>query len=87
MTKEQYVDERYTAYLHYWITLGLSVGFFVILMLIPLDAVAVPAQFHSFLFYRLATTGVLFLLYLVNRKKVKRQFSIIKHLTKTYEPP
>jgi len=72
VTKEQYVDERYTNHLHYWATLGLGAGSLVILMLIPLDAAAIPAQFRTFLFYRLVTAGILFLLYLVNRKRVKR---------------
>ncbi len=70
MTKEQYVDERYTAQLHYWATLGLGVGSLIVLMLVPLDYATVPAQFRSFLVYRLVAASILFLLYLVNRKRV-----------------
>jgi PAS domain S-box-containing protein len=77
VTKEQYVDERYTAQHHYWATFGLGVGSLIVLSLAPLDYAAVPAQFSSFLAYRLVAASIMFLLYLVNRKIVNRSLQTI----------
>jgi PAS domain S-box-containing protein len=72
VTKEQYTNERYTAQLHYWATLGIGAGSLLVLALAALDYASVPAQFGSFLSYRLVTASIMFLLYLINKKIVNR---------------
>jgi PAS domain S-box-containing protein len=81
VTKEKYVDERYTAQLHYWATLGLGVGSLIVLSLAPLDNATVPEQFRSFLIYRLVAASILFLLYLVNRKIINLRLQNISIVT------
>jgi PAS domain S-box-containing protein len=72
VSREQYVEEQFTAYLHFWATLCLWVGALVILALVPLDYVAVPGQFRAFLLYRVTAAAILVLLHLVNKKRKQR---------------
>ncbi|MBI5075935.1 MAG: PAS domain S-box protein [Nitrospirae bacterium] len=73
MTKEQYISSRYVDYLHYWTSIGLGFGSILVLSLIPLDYLATPDNFFAFLAYRLCTSALLFLLYLLNRRMTTRK--------------
>ncbi len=74
MTKEQYIDTKYDAYLRYWANIGLAAGPVAVLSLIPLDYLVTPANFMTFLVYRVITAGLLFLLYLGNKIRTNRSF-------------
>ena len=74
MTKEQYIDTKYDEYLHYWANIGLGIGPTAVLSLLPLDYLAAPANFVTFLVYRVITAGVLFLLYLGNKVRMDRSY-------------
>ncbi len=74
MTKEQYIDTKYDAYLRYWANIGLAAGPVAVLSLIPLDYLVTPANFVTFLLYRVITAGLLFLLYLGNKIRTNRGF-------------
>ena len=41
MTKEQYIEDHYTAELHYWTRIGLGAGILIVLLFLLLDYVAV----------------------------------------------
>jgi len=72
VTREQYIKERYDAHLHHWATLVFGVGALVILLLIPLDYAVIPAHFRSFLLCRFIAASIIFLIYRVNRKTIRR---------------
>ncbi len=74
MTKEQYIDKKYDEYLRYWADIGLGFGPVAVLSLIPLDYVVTPANFVTFLVYRVITAGVLFLLYLGSKIRMDRGY-------------
>jgi hypothetical protein len=74
MTKEQYIDTKYDEYLRYWSSIGLGAGPVAVLSLIPLDYLVTPANFVTFLVYRVITAGILFLLYLGNKIRTDRGY-------------
>ena len=76
VTREQYIEERSLVHLHHWAKIGFFATALVILILIPLDFLAVPEHAHAFVLYRLVTVAILLFLYLVNHRTVKRSLQI-----------
>jgi len=72
LAREQYIEERSVTHLHHWTKIGFLAAAMVVLLLIPLDYLAVPEHAHSFVIYRLVTVAVFLFLYLLNRRTVKR---------------
>jgi signal transduction histidine kinase/ActR/RegA family two-component response regulator len=70
VTKQHYIEAKYKAYLHEWVSMGLVSGSAFLLGPIALDFFAAPQHFTTFLTYRLLTFVVLCILYFFNRKKI-----------------
>ena len=70
--KRAYIDENIVSLLHHWSNTALWTGSLLLLSLCLLDYLITPEKFTLFLIYRLVASSLIFLLYLLNRKKISR---------------
>ena len=64
------IKAKYDKYLYDWAESALGIGSLVVIFLIPLDYLATPSNFKTFLVYRIVTSLSLLILYALNRRKI-----------------
>ncbi len=74
MSREEYINLNYDKYLYYWSNIAIGIGTFIILSLIPLDYLATPSNFKTFLYYRIIVSLFFFVLYFFNKKRINRKY-------------
>jgi len=74
MSKEEYINSAYEQYLHYWSSIAIGFGIFVVPSLIFLDYFVSPSNFKIFFYYRIIASLCFVMLYFFNRKKINMVF-------------
>ncbi len=72
MDREKYIESNIVGLLHNWSNIAMAVGSVVIMSLSLLDYLVTPSNFKTFLIYRGVAAVAIFLLYVVNRKKISK---------------
>ena len=72
MSREEYIQTNILKLLHQWTNIATSVGALAIVSLSLLDYFVTPANFKTFLLYRIATGIAIYGTYLFNRQKIDK---------------